>query len=60
MASADSLKTRRELVVGDKTYAYYSLRAAEEAGLSGVARLPVSTIAASTWSAAISPSPVVA
>ena len=31
MASIDSLKTRRELVVGDKTYAYYSLRAAEEA-----------------------------
>ncbi|MET0273161.1 MAG: aconitate hydratase AcnA, partial [Phenylobacterium sp.] len=31
-----------ELVVGDKTYAYYSLRAAEEAGLSGVSRLPIS------------------
>ena len=42
MASLDSLKTRRELVVGDKTYAYYSLRAAEEAGLSGVSRLPIS------------------
>ncbi|HEY2751781.1 aconitate hydratase AcnA [Phenylobacterium sp.] len=42
MASADSLKTRRELTVGDKTYAYYSLRAAEEAGLSGVSRLPIS------------------
>jgi len=42
MASADSLNTRRELVVGDKTYAYYSLQAAEEAGLSGVSRLPVS------------------
>src|SRR3954468_13982611 len=42
MASADSLKPRRELVVGDKTYAYYSLRAAEEAGLSGVSRLPIS------------------
>ncbi|RAK57436.1 aconitate hydratase AcnA [Phenylobacterium deserti] len=42
MASVDSLKTRRELVVGDKTYAYYSLRAAEEAGLSGISRLPVS------------------
>lgn len=42
MASNDSLKTRRELVVGDKTYVYYSLRAAEEAGLSNVARLPVS------------------
>ena len=42
MASIDSLKTRRELVVGDKTYAYYSLPAAEEAGLSGVSRLPMS------------------
>ena len=42
MASIDSLKTRRELTVGDKTYAYYSLKAAEEAGLAGVSRLPVS------------------
>ncbi|MET0294613.1 MAG: aconitate hydratase AcnA, partial [Phenylobacterium sp.] len=42
MASNDSLKTRRELVVGDKTYVYYSLRAAEDAGLSGVSRLPIS------------------
>jgi aconitate hydratase len=42
MASVDSLNTRRELVVGDKTYAYYSLQAAEEAGLSGVSRLPIS------------------
>ena len=31
MPSIDSLKTRRELAVGDKTYVYYSLRAAEEA-----------------------------
>jgi aconitate hydratase len=42
MASVDSLKTRRELTVGDKTYAYYSLPAAEEAGLTGVSRLPIS------------------
>jgi aconitate hydratase len=42
MPSNDSLHTRRDLVVGEKTYAYYSLAAAEEAGLSGVARLPVS------------------
>ncbi|WP_395670633.1 aconitate hydratase AcnA [Phenylobacterium sp.] len=42
MASVDSLKTRRELVVGAKTYAYYSLPAAEEAGLSGISRLPIS------------------
>ena len=42
MPSIDSLKTRRELTVGDQTYVYYSLPAAEEAGLSGVARLPKS------------------
>jgi aconitate hydratase len=42
MASIDSLKTRRELVVGKQTYAYYSLRAAEEAGLSGISSLPIS------------------
>src|SRR5260221_5809984 len=42
MPSADSLNTRRDLQVGDKTYSYYSLRAAEEAGLAGISRLPVS------------------
>ena len=42
MPSIDSLKTRRELTVGDQTYVYYSLPAAEEAGLSGVSRLPKS------------------
>jgi len=42
MASLDSLNTRRDLVVGDQTYAYYSLPAAEAAGLAGVSRLPVS------------------
>src|SRR5690349_8559261 len=42
MASIDSLKARRELTVGDKTYVYYSLPAAEEAGLGSIARLPVS------------------
>ena len=42
MASNDSLKTRRDLKVGDKSYAYYSLAAAEEAGLTGISRLPVS------------------
>ena len=42
MASIDSLNTRRELVVGDKTYTYYSLPAAEAAGLTGVSRLPAS------------------
>ena len=42
MSSIDSLKTRRELIAGGKTYHYYSLVAAEEAGLAGVAHLPVS------------------
>ena len=42
MPSKDSLNTRRDLQVGDKTYAIYSLKAAEEAGLTGVSRLPVS------------------
>ena len=42
MASVDTLKTRRQLTVGNKTYAYYSLAAAEEAGLSGISRLPIS------------------
>ena len=38
--SIDSLKTRRDLSVGRKKYAYYSLKAAEEAGLAGISRLP--------------------
>ena len=42
MASIDSLNTRREMTVGGKTYTYYSLRAAEAAGLSGISHLPVS------------------
>ena len=42
MTSVDSLNTRRDLAVGDKTYTYFSLKAAEEAGLSGVSRLPMS------------------
>ncbi|MBP6546851.1 MAG: aconitate hydratase AcnA, partial [Phenylobacterium sp.] len=42
MASIDSLQTRRELQVGSKTYQYYSLRAAEAAGLAGISRLPAS------------------
>ena len=42
MPSIDSLSTRRQLSVGDKTYSYYSLPAAEEAGLTGISRLPVS------------------
>ncbi|MCE3288088.1 MAG: acnA [Caulobacter sp.] len=41
MASIDSLQVRRTLSVGGKTYVYYSLPVAEEAGLSGISRLPV-------------------
>ncbi|MGI8841566.1 MAG: aconitate hydratase AcnA [Caulobacteraceae bacterium] len=41
MPSIDTLNTRRRLTVGEKTYAYFSLRAAEEAGLTGISRLPV-------------------
>ncbi len=40
MPSVDSLSTRRDLSVGRKKYAYYSLAAAEEAGLTGISRLP--------------------
>ena len=40
MPSIDSFKTRQDLSVGRKKYAYYSLPAAEEAGLSGISRLP--------------------
>ncbi len=39
---ADSLKTRRELTAGGKTYHYHSLKAAEDAGLSNIHRLPYS------------------
>ncbi len=41
MPSKDSLNTRRDLQVGDKTYAIYSLKAAEQNGLDGISRLPV-------------------
>ena len=36
----DTAKTRRELTVGDQTLAYYSIPAAEEAGLGSFANLP--------------------
>ncbi|WP_375172752.1 aconitate hydratase AcnA [Pseudooceanicola sp.] len=36
----DTAKTRRTLKVGDKSYAYYSIPAAEEAGLGDFANLP--------------------
>ena len=40
--SLDSFKSRRSLTAGGKTYAYYSLVAAEKNGLAGVSRLPYS------------------
>src|ERR1700712_771446 len=42
MTSLDSFKCARTLKVGSKTYAYYSLPAAEKAGLKGISRLPFS------------------
>src|ERR1700675_864821 len=42
MDSLDSFKCLRPLKVGSKTYAYYSLPAAEKNGLKGVSRLPFS------------------
>ena len=36
----DTAKTRRQLQVGDKTYAYYSIPAAQAAGLGDFSRLP--------------------
>jgi aconitate hydratase len=42
MPSIDSLQTRKDLTVGSKTYQYYSLAAAEAAGLKDVSKLPVS------------------
>ena len=38
----DSFNARQTLAVGAKTYAYYSLHAAERNGLSNVSRLPFS------------------
>ena len=42
MSSLDSLGVRRRLDVGEASYDYFSLPAAEAAGLHGIARLPVS------------------
>ncbi len=36
----DTAKTRKTLTVGDKSYAYYSIAAAEEAGLGDFSKLP--------------------
>ncbi|WP_342360246.1 aconitate hydratase AcnA [Terrarubrum flagellatum] len=42
MTSLDSFKCRKTMKVGGSTYVYYSLKAAEENGLVGVALLPFS------------------
>jgi aconitate hydratase len=42
MDSLDSFKCLRPLKVGSKTYAYFSLPAAEKNGLKGISRLPFS------------------
>jgi aconitate hydratase len=42
MTSLDSFKCARTLKVGTKTYAYYSLAAAEKNGVKGISRLPFS------------------
>ncbi|MBN8964293.1 MAG: aconitate hydratase AcnA, partial [Rhizobiales bacterium] len=42
MTSLDSFKCCKTLKVGSKTYAYYSLPAAEKSGLKGISRLPFS------------------
>ncbi len=42
MPCLNSFKARRTLTVGGKTYAYFSLTAAEKNGLSGISRLPYS------------------
>jgi aconitate hydratase len=42
MTSLDSFKCLRPLKVGSRTYAYYSLPAAEKNGLKGISRLPFS------------------
>jgi aconitate hydratase len=36
----DTAKTRKTLTVGDRPYAYYSIAAAEEAGLGDFSKLP--------------------
>jgi aconitate hydratase len=40
VASLDSFKCKSKLKVGSKTYTYFSLKAAEKHGLSGISRLP--------------------
>ncbi|WP_339112365.1 aconitate hydratase AcnA [Thioclava sp. GXIMD2076] len=38
----DTAKTRRKLTVGDKTFSYYSIQAASDAGLGDFSKLPAS------------------
>src|SRR4029079_14019536 len=40
--SLDSFKSRKTLKVGARTYAYFSLKAAEKNGLTGISSLPYS------------------
>ena len=40
MPSLDSFKCRRKLSVGNKSFVYFSLKAAEKNGLAGISRLP--------------------
>ena len=40
--SLDSFKSRKTLKVGSKNYCYYSLKAAEKNGLTGISKLPYS------------------
>jgi aconitate hydratase len=42
VTNPDSFKSRKTLQTGGKTYAYFSLPAAEKNGLKGIARLPYS------------------
>ena len=42
MAGQDTLKTRRTLEVNGKSYDYFSLEAAQQAGLGDVSKLPYS------------------
>ncbi len=40
MPALDSFQCRKPLKVGNKTYVYYSLKAAEKNGLDGISQLP--------------------
>ncbi|MBL9096813.1 MAG: aconitate hydratase AcnA [Alphaproteobacteria bacterium] len=42
MTAIDSFKSKKTLKVGAKTYTYYSLKAAEKNGLTGISKLPYS------------------